>query len=172
MRRFIVMTAFLAIFFGGMRFGVTQDSEKPATTRVKLGDVPERVEIVGRLGAPIGELVDVQGEWQASRAKPGEPLYFVVREVNGRAVDVAFGTLPADRVRCAGRKVEELQPREGDLWEMRGIEAFDYVGYPEAFWKELGLPLPAQRAHGFVSRFEYVRARVVAAAADKPASKP
>jgi hypothetical protein len=161
-------TVFAMAFAGAVCVAASGEdaaSEKGARTSVRLEDVPKRAVIVGRLGVPIAEIVDVKGRWVARTEKPDNAPWFTVTEVNGRAFDAPL-LFRAHSVEPAAGSVEEVEPREGDVWEMRGIEVFDFAGMPENVRKELKLVPFAQREAGFVSRFKYVRARIVPA--DKP----
>jgi hypothetical protein len=69
--------------------------QKREARMVLYSDIPEKVQIIGKLGRPLGELVSVRGTWReytwakpgATPPKPGLPELFVVDQVNGRRLD-------------------------------------------------------------------------------------
>jgi hypothetical protein len=64
----------------------------PPVQKVLATDIGTRVQIVGRLGYPLGELVTIRGTWIRPRGLPNAPVkddapYFTVTSVNGRKLD-------------------------------------------------------------------------------------
>ena len=67
---------------------------------VHYSDIPERVQIIGRLGLPLGQLVTVRGMWTMPfPAKPASPI-LIIHYVDGRLL-----TPPAE--------FDEVEPVEG-----------------------------------------------------------
>ncbi len=65
---------------------------QPPVQKVLVSDIGKRVQIIGRLGYPLGELVTIRGAWIRPRGLPNQPLkddtpYFSVTSVNGRRLE-------------------------------------------------------------------------------------
>jgi hypothetical protein len=135
-------------------------------SRVHYSDIPRRVQIIGKLGQPLGQLVTVRGRWTAPYpAKPGLPVEFVVNHVNGGTLDP-----PAqfDRVEPVWVKDEEVAKKTvGEEWELRGVETGGFVGFSDEVWEELGQQPMQRLGRGFLTRFCYLRATPVSSS--KPA---
>jgi len=139
----------------------TACDQKREPIMVHYSDIPKRVQIIGKLGRPLGELVTVRGKWTApSLAKPGLPTIFMVNQVNGRFLDP-----PAefDDVEPVWEKDAEFTKETvGEEWELRGVETGGFVGFSDKVWAELGQQQPADRPpRGFLTRFCYVKAKRV-----------
>ena len=105
---------------------------------IHYNDIPERVQIIGKLGQPLGQLITVRGKWTASfPSKPASPV-FMVNQVNDRHLDppVEF-----DDVEPVWRKYAEFTRNTvGEEWELRGVETGGFVGFSDKVWEELGQP--------------------------------
>ncbi len=113
---------------------------------VKAEDISKTVQIIGRLGQPLGSLVTIRGAWVSpgNRAKD-RSLQFHVSHVNGKElaekVKLAPGQISAifsRGDRCRGRGPKPGEPwdwkydfaghtppperTEGEVWEMLGVE--------------------------------------------------
>ena len=53
------------------------------TVTVRAEDISTKVQIIGRLGQPIGSLLRIRGKWIAQLSK-GVPLHFEVSLINGK----------------------------------------------------------------------------------------
>ena len=65
---------------------------QPPVQKVLASDIGTRVQIIGRLGYPLGELVTIQGSWIRPRGLPNQPPkddtpYFSVTSVNGKRLE-------------------------------------------------------------------------------------
>lgn len=132
--------------------------QKREPRKVQYSDIPERVQIIGKLGQPLGQLVSVRGRWTAFLAKPSPPA-FMVNQLNGRLLDP-----PAefDDVEPAWEKDAEFAERTvGEEWELRGVETGGFVGFSDQVWKEVGLPPSQHPPRGFLTRFCYLKAKRV-----------
>ena len=125
---------------------------------VHYSDIPERVQIIGKSGQPLGQLVTVRGRWAGLLAKPDkacEPIVFRVNQVNGRPLD------PPAKF-WAKEDAEFTKKTVGEEWELRGVETGGFVGFNEEVWEELLGEPPMQRPpEGFLTRFCYVKAKRV-----------
>jgi hypothetical protein len=87
---------------------VTDGDQKREPRTVHYSDIPGRVQIIGKLGQPVGQPVTVRARWTAPRpSKPALPV-FMVNQVNGRPLDP-----PAqfDDVEAVWGKGEEVTKR-------------------------------------------------------------
>ena len=126
---------------------------------VHYTDIPQSVQIIGKLGQPLGHLVTVRGKWTTpASSKPALPD-FVVNRLNDRLLDSAA---EFDQVEPVWKKDEEFARRTvGEEWELRGVETGGFEGFSDEVWEQTGLQ-PAQHApRGFLTRFCYVKAERV-----------
>ena len=125
---------------------------------VHYSDIPERVQIIGKLGQPLGQLVTVRGKWTwPFPSKPAELPVFMVNQVNARPLDP-----PAefDDVQPVwGKDAEFAKKTVGEEWELRGVETGGFVGFSDKVWEELGQPPMQRPPRGFLTRFCYVKAK-------------
>jgi hypothetical protein len=125
-------------------------------TMISYKDIPNRVQIVGKLGRPLGELVKVRGRWkEGDKSKPSGPV-FVVEELDENVLTspVEFSS---DKVTPVLRRPNDPTPVVGKVWEFRGVETGRLVGFSEEVWKEVGTR-PAQ-AYGFLTELCYISVR-------------
>jgi len=146
--------------------------------RIAHGDIFE-VEIIGKLGHPLGELLNVRGKWATAKdqSKPSGPV-FQVTHLDGKPLTppVEFAVMtPVGRPVRGFAKHSDLNAEPSSLeWEVRGHEIGHGVfGISEKAMEEAGVA-PAARAASFSIDFNYVSARIYEAppAQESPASKP
>jgi hypothetical protein len=70
---------------------------QPTVLKVLASDIGTRVQIIGRLGYPLGELVTIRGAWIRPCGLPNQPVkddtpYFSVTSVNGKIDNVCGAT--------------------------------------------------------------------------------
>jgi hypothetical protein len=102
---------------------------QPPVQRVLASDIGTRVQIIGRLGYPLGELVTIRGAWIRPRGLPNQPVKddtpcFSVTSVNGKRSEtpVIFDFF------SKAWGAEEIPPQEGPVWEVRGCESGGFRG--------------------------------------------
>ena len=125
--------------FAGLSFSRGLDEKKVVTVRAE--DIPDKVQIIGRLGQPLGSLLRIRGTWVMPRSKE-DCLYFNVALVNGKKSDkkvdfainvvVPIDNLPGGRpkpggpwdwrVNAEGSEEPWASPSQGEAWEMLGVE--------------------------------------------------
>ncbi len=104
---------------------------QPPVQKVLTSDIGTRVQIIGRLGYPLGELVTIRGAWIQPRGLPNQPVkddtpYFSVTSVNGKRLEtpVIFDFF------SEAWGAEEIPRQEGPVWEVRGCESGGFRGTP------------------------------------------
>ncbi|MGO8705437.1 MAG: hypothetical protein ACLQVA_16630 [Candidatus Brocadiia bacterium] len=150
----------------------------PVTVRAE--DIPGTVQIIGRLGQPLGSLLRIRGKWVYSLAKD-DSLYFDVAFVNGMQIGNKVGIMvePIDNVpggrpkpgdfwdwRTGGEESEPWpMPSEGETWEILGVETgyFDHTYSPEVYKEEpsIGTRKMTMWTYGFYTRFQCIAVRKV-----------
>jgi len=137
--------------------------ESGPKVQVNAIDIPRRVEIIGALGRPLGEVVTLEGLWIAPRitGKPSGPI-FVVKKVNGKPLHTVAEFASVQPATGAG-----LDPWQfiGETWEMTCVESGGFVGLPPALLNEIEGFSSSPIAYGFVTKLYY--AKLVRRAADK-----
>jgi hypothetical protein len=112
----------------------TSIDHKPGLETVAYSDIPERVQIIGKLKQPLGKLVTVHGRWTASfPSKPASPV-FVVDSVNGNILDPQAEFDVVEPV--LGKGGEVTKKAIGEEWELRGVETGGFVGFNDKVWEE------------------------------------
>lgn len=111
-----------------------------------------KVQIVGLLGKPYGEILHIRGVWEAPKKKvPGKDEYPVLRitHVDGKSLADAHQLL------ISGKYVQRLQYEENsrpwqpsDVYEGNVYESGGYIREPEEVSRTLGKPLSAD-IYGF-----------------------
>ena len=134
----------------------TGSDPKPEPRMVHYSDIPERVQIIGKLGQPLGQLVTVHGRWTAFLSKPSSPI-FIVNRVNGRPLDPPAEFEDVEPV-WKEADADFTKKTVGEEWELRGVETGGFVGFSDKVWQELGQPTMQRPPRGFLTRFCYVKA--------------
>ena len=125
-----------------------KENMRPGAVTVRASDVPERAQIIGRLGYPLGELLVLRGSWRwpipvkdsdgkVINAKDAE-LEFRVGEIDGKPCneDIAFKQSDVQRLTPTGR-APLPRSKDGDIWEIKGIETGGMRGVPSVVAMEL-----------------------------------
>jgi hypothetical protein len=154
--------------------------EKQIVT-IRVQDIPEKVQIIGRLGHPLEDLLTIQGKWLVSNDK-GESLHFLINHINGKELKekVELNEMQIEAIfpNCKGRvpnrseswdwkfdlsgKMSPPKPLDGEEWEMLGIESGFFDWYSAEAAKEIGLATfqsPPFRGCGVCTQFKYIAIR-------------
>lgn len=130
---------------------------KRAACTINYNDIPERVQIVGKFGHPLGTLIDLEGRWREADKEKPSGLVLLVSKLNGACLNNSI-SIPEEDI----RPVVELEFPEtyaaGDTWTFRGVETGECVIFSRQVWKELGIGPAATRGQGFRTEFRYVAA--------------
>jgi hypothetical protein len=122
---------------------------EPAVT-VSVEDIGTKVTLVGRLGEPLGKMMEVKGTW----AYPEDPrvkdysLRFRVSDVNGKRLPkpVEFNVAQVEAATPAGGsaipKPEGHKALDGVSWTLRAYETGRFDDVPEEYRKDLGTAPP------------------------------
>lgn len=161
---------------------------KPQTkqvTTVRSRDIPEKVQILGVLGRPLGSFVKIRGKWAEPGLSKFSGLLFRVTTVNGqepgeKIVFIQDGTIrqiyPNENGRAPkpgeawdwkydlGESVPSPKPKEGDTWEMLGVEigCWEHC-YSDEVCNEIRSYLYQKASYEkpFYTCFEYVAVKIV-----------
>jgi hypothetical protein len=170
----------------GRTAGQTPSNEpvRKGITSVRAEDIPGSVQIIGRLGQPLGTLLRVRGKW----IRPGigakdQSLELHVELVDGKAPQAmivfhrSLITTVAPELKW-GRKSKpgdawdwkfawhgadpSPEPADGERWEMSGVETGCFNEDTEA-WRQIGRVVPPRPVYlsGFVTNFEYIAVRIL-----------
>ncbi len=165
----------------------SEPRDKPITS-IRAEDIPEKAQIIGRLGKPLGDLITIRGKWiKPGRQAKDRSLTLHVDRVNGKALEAAI-ELHSLQVRTIsllrherGRKPRpgepwdwhfdlkgtELPPTrsDGEVWEMAGVETGEFDTDSEDAWREIEISSALEQSppheEGFVTRFKYIAVRSV-----------
>lgn len=123
-------------------FGITSDAQPQANAgapdqvlAVRADEIGTRVQILGRLGKPMGTMMSVHGVWQrrVGREKPAAGLEFHATEVDNRRLPQPVVFLP--ELVVVHRSVN-IVPEEGAVWELRAFETGRFRNIEAIHWKE------------------------------------
>jgi hypothetical protein len=106
------------------------DEGAKETTSVVCTDIPGSVSIIGRLGQPLGTIVEVKGTWRQPDPGPTpEGIQFVVQSVDGVKLDEEIAFSEGD-VRAAFDGVDVRPSRRGQTWTLVVAELGGFEGIP------------------------------------------
>lgn len=124
---------------------------------IKAADISDRVTIIGLLGLPLDELMDIRGTWVASNStlKEVPGIVFSVTHRNGEDLETP---VIMTHVRVDARL--GLKWHLGETWEFRGIEHGEFYGLPQAFYNEASSSsvIASGGEHGFRTVFYSAKA--------------
>lgn len=187
MRRLSLLVFISLAAFSANRESVCAEPKDQHIAAVNIGDIPDKVQIVGRLGEPLGALLKVRGKWiPAGLRKDPLPL-FHFEQVDGKPLpgNVQFHRGQMTPIDPNGRKTDlwdwrfgggteaAPEPVEGENWEMLGVETAVFTWYSKAAMEEASdVPVAQAPSYmaGFYSVFEIIAIKKVGAS--EPASQP
>ena len=109
---------------------------------VNAADIGKKVQIIGRLGKPMGTLMSLRGQWcMPSKSPKPASLEFHVTHLDGKPLpgDVVFYR---QVVTATNLKNQTEHEAEGVVWEMRAFEEGRFVNLKERHWEEFyGAPV-------------------------------
>lgn len=143
---------------------------------IAASEVGKSVQIIGRLGRPLGQLVTIRGQWRDVRAK--HDTEFIVESIDGNKtaraiefVDWDVSPVLSRNGKATGKSTDKWEWKfdwhgplpspieaDGEVWELIGVETGGFMDYTEEAWKEIGAR-GAGRGYGFLTRFEYIAMR-------------
>ena len=146
---------------------------QPHVQKVLAADIGTRVQIIGRLGYPLGELLTIRGTWHFPEALLKDmSSSFRVLSVNGKRLNepVEFVSMRSFHpVTIELQQIPEDIERGEEVWEVRGCETGEYLGTPAEVLRDVPKktrkrPIqqqPAPVAFGFYTRFRYSSFKLV-----------
>lgn len=135
-------------------------ADKEAAAKVSVEDIGTKVILVGRLGEPIGTMMDVKGTWVIPKeiVKDNSPR-FQISHVNGKEIQKAVEfhinqmTTETKDNKSALPKFDEWEKLDGVTWTLRAYETGSIHITPAEYWKERGKGVPARpRMQPFTSQ--------------------
>jgi hypothetical protein len=109
--------------------------ERTSPTEIKATDILETVNIIGRLGVPLGQIVRVEGKVISGPKKGGvRDIFFSVQKVNGKA-------LPEPQTFRIGPAYGELdRSKMESKTTFYCFESGEFTGLPEEVFKYIPRP--------------------------------
>ena len=151
--RLTVGCALIGLFASAVLRGETPNEPKMIDYR----DIPEHVQILGKLRLPLGRIVSIKGVWtQASPEKPSYPV-FLVQQIDGKSIDFKA---EFEKIEAVAPAFEPSLSRVvGDKWELRGVETGGFIGFSKEVLKELpgNRPVSSPAPNGFLTKFCFVQ---------------
>jgi hypothetical protein len=133
--------------------GIAAAEDKAAAVKVSVADVGTKVELIGRLGPPLGTMMTVQGRWgypdQSHGPTKDYALLFTATHVNGAKL-AKPAVFRVGRVTACDKQGKDVIPPyeqhkrlDGVSWTLRAYETGRFTRTPGEFWEELGQVIPA-----------------------------
>jgi len=142
-----VTTVAVAVILCSVNTSTSADKE--AAVKVSVEDIGTKVLLIGRLGGPLGTMMDVKGTWVIpNEAKDNSPL-FQVSHVNGKELPKPVGfyiaqvTAETKEGKSALPTSDERKKLDGVAWTMRAYETGEVHIVPKEYSKESGKGLRA-----------------------------
>lgn len=151
MARFlVVITIVTSLMLLGFGFSHSEDK---AVSKIQLSDILQgRVQVVGLLGQPVGEILRLRGFWRERPFGKGSSAEFVVGSVNEKQLAIPI-VIDSAFVYGNDQQGRRKDIALGDTWEMIAYEGIQ-VSSQEAMNEALGKPLnqnPFDGLRGFIS---------------------
>ena len=149
-------------------------TDSDLSKRVPASEVGRRIQIIGNLGKPLGNMMTIRGHWidPEIRSEKGGDSVFVVTEIDGIKQNKPINIHQYYFHYVGGIIAFELGPMEIDsvgTWELRGYETGGYQSIPQLAFKEYAecgphrargaLPTGSPRDFGFYCEFVYAAAK-------------
>jgi hypothetical protein len=144
-------------------------AESPMKT-VLAADIGKSVQIIGRLGRPLGELVTLRGSWRfPEKIMKDMAPSFRVLSVNGKQLKDPVEFVANGFFYPVVSHVAEIPWDEGKVWEVRGYETGEFRVTPREVARDTpedpnpGPPQQQPRPFkfGFYTHFVYSRYKLV-----------
>lgn len=134
----IVLVAFLSFGAFAVMVASSKAKEDKVVRQVHVSDIPDRVQLIGRLGHPLGDLMSVSGKWYlpegTANSVPKEViLRFRVFKVNGKQLDVP---IEFDHGLVSPVDSKPTKAQQGDIWNLRAVETGGMRDLPAKVWRE------------------------------------
>jgi hypothetical protein len=147
--RTVLAAAFLIVLASGTTSLVmSADKERKPKVTVPVESIGSDVTLVGRMGEPLGTMMEVKGTWSQPKeiVKDNSPR-FNVTHVNGKKLDtpvefnIAQITADTPDRKTAIPELNEWKTLEGVSWTMRAYETGDLHIQPREYHEEFGKPV-------------------------------
>jgi len=113
-------------------------ADRKRTIAISVEDIGTKVTLVGRLGEPLGKLMEVKGTWGYPDARVKDySLRFRVSHVNGKRLPkpVEFNVAQVKAATRSGKNAipqfKDHKTLEGVSWTLRAYETGRFRGVPE-----------------------------------------
>jgi hypothetical protein len=134
--------------------------------KVLATEIGARVQIIGRLGHPLGTFVTLRGTWRFPKEWAKDmAASFTVSSVDGKLLREPVEFVAPEFFHPVMRHVQEIPEdveRGEEFWEVRGYETGEFLGTPEAVLRDVPKdrkgPIRQEappHAFGFYTRFLY-----------------
>lgn len=154
-------SVFLTVLAASLALFALPDSassgDGDATVRsVDVRDIGTGVELIGRLGYPLGTFVTVDGTWrfpdQSKGATKDYSLRFIIHRVNDKPLATPV-PIDIDRVSVTDQRGSSFIPPhkdhaklDGVSWKLRAYETGRFTVVPKEYWQFRGTPAMRSQA--------------------------
>ncbi len=135
-----------------VRYNSVAHDNPAAVTTIRAEDIGRSVQVVGRLGPPLRQVMSVEGTWMEieftqPQPKPDTRLRFRVETVNGKRLDkpVDLRSLDLNVIDKDGKEVELVV---GEKWVMRAYETWPDYGHPHDYAEDLSKSIASPPPRG------------------------
>ena len=120
---------------------------------IDVEQISKSVRLIGRLGKPLGEMIDVTGIWELpdARAKDYSPRFRILTIDGKEPKKTIVFHISSLSIKKSKDKSNALPsaPNQNDLdgkkWKLRVFESGEYTVVPNEYWKKTGHPAMRRR---------------------------
>ncbi len=140
--RFGVTVAIISGVLGAAKLFGAEPAKSDYPDSVAAEDLLSRVKIIGKLGRPLGEIVQLKGYWTSDGVHKDNELRLKITEINGKPIEKA-ALFRRSQVEGWG-VAKETRPAIGVVWQVRALETGGIVGLPGEVYD-----VPVQQPYAF-----------------------
>ncbi len=132
-------------------------AKKRAKQQIRAEDIGREVEIIGRLGIPIHQVIQIKGTWIRPDGVPKDnSLRFRVTHVGRRRLEspVDFHKYLVTQIHVSDNAKNAPKPAENSRWELTAWETGGFRGIPGAAYDSGQSPVQ-EPFGGFVTELNY-----------------
>ena len=147
----LYLAILISTLFACIALRISSAREKESATRsISVSSIGSDIELIGRLGHPLGTMLSVDGNWEYPDQSNGPTKVYSIQlritHVNQTPLDSALvldtGSVHVDRKdrTSAIPSHERHKDLDGKRWSMRVYETGRLTKVPDEYWKLQGMP--------------------------------
>jgi hypothetical protein len=130
----VSLIALVVICLLGTLNSKAQNSNQQIIAEVKASELGKSAQLIGRLGKPMSNIVEVVGHWEERDSFKGSRFVFVVSRVDGKRLENAAEFYRAV-VTLDGKEIGEDEVTLKQTWTCKAIELGSFRNVMEKNWE-------------------------------------